>query len=107
MRTDGAAVIAPLLVQPVAVPDVAATLVEVAVAPPQGRAPDLAGPETQDLVDMARRTLAAQGDPTRLIPSWRNGPLPVEMAGEVAAPRRLGPARRDDVRGVARFLVTL
>jgi hypothetical protein len=45
----------------------------------------LAGPEPQDLVDMARRTLAARGESLRLIPSWR-GPLGVEMAGEVLLP---------------------
>jgi hypothetical protein len=43
---------------------------------------ELAGPELQDLVDMARRTLAAQRTSLRLIPSWRG----VEMAGEVLLP---------------------
>jgi uncharacterized protein YbjT (DUF2867 family) len=46
---------------------------------------DLAGPEPQDLVDMARRTLAARGETIRLIPTWR-GPLRVEVAGEVLLP---------------------
>jgi hypothetical protein len=44
-----------------------------------------------DLVDMARRTLAARGDPTRLRASWRDGPFGVEMAGEVLLP---GPDAR-------------
>jgi hypothetical protein len=34
---------------------------------------------------MARRTLAAQGETLRLIPTWR-GPFGVEMAGEVLLP---------------------
>jgi NAD(P)-dependent dehydrogenase (short-subunit alcohol dehydrogenase family) len=50
-----------------------------------------AGPEPQDLVDMARRTLAARGESVRLVPSWRNGPFGVEMAGEVLLP---GPGAR-------------
>jgi uncharacterized protein YbjT (DUF2867 family) len=93
-RSDGAATIAPLLVQPLAVADVGAVLAELATGPPQGRAPDLAGPDPQDLVDMARRTLAARHDDTRLVPSWRNGPFGVEMAGEVLLPgagARLAP----------------
>ncbi|HZY26614.1 MAG TPA: NAD(P)H-binding protein, partial [Jiangellaceae bacterium] len=53
---DGAARIAPLLVQPIAPSDVADILAEVAAGGPQGRYPDVAGPEPQDLVDMARRT---------------------------------------------------
>jgi hypothetical protein len=58
---------------------------------PQGRATDLAGPEPQDLVDMARRTLAARGESIRLIPSWRSGLFGVDAAGEVLLP---GPEAR-------------
>jgi uncharacterized protein YbjT (DUF2867 family) len=88
---DGVAAVPPLLMQPVDVADVADVLVRTAVGTPQGRARDLAGPETMDLVDMARRTLAARGDPTRLRASWRDGPFGVEMAGEVLLP---GPDAR-------------
>ncbi len=83
---DGAAVIPPLLVQPVAVADVAAALAQVATGSPRRSTVDVAGPEPQDFVDMARRTLAARQDPTRLVPSWRDGPFGVEMAGEVLLP---------------------
>jgi uncharacterized protein YbjT (DUF2867 family) len=69
-----------------AITDVATVLVELAAGAPQGRVPDLAGPETEDLVDMARRTLAARGDPTRLRASWRDGPFGVDWAGEVLLP---------------------
>jgi uncharacterized protein YbjT (DUF2867 family)/catechol 2,3-dioxygenase-like lactoylglutathione lyase family enzyme len=79
------ATVPPLLVQPVAVADVAEVLVEVAAGEPQQGIRELAGPELQDLVDMARRTLAAQRTSLRLIPSWR-GPFGVEMAGEVLLP---------------------
>ncbi len=97
-RRGDEAQIAPLLLQPVAVEDVAAVLVELAAGPAQGRAPDLAGPEPQDMVDMARRTLAARGESIRLIPTWRGGVFGPEMAGEVMLPQpgaRLGPTTFD------------
>jgi uncharacterized protein YbjT (DUF2867 family) len=86
MRRDGAARIPPLLVQPVSIPETAQALVEIASGRAQGLGPEIAGPETQDFVDMARRTLAARGDPTELIPTWRAGVFNVEMAGEVLLP---------------------
>jgi hypothetical protein len=46
---------------------------------------DVAGPETQDLVDMARRTNQARGRAVRLVPTWSAlfGP---EWAGNVLLP---------------------
>lgn len=85
-RSGATAVVPPVLVQPVAAVDVGEVLAEVAAAPPQGRLRDLAGPQPQDLVDMARRVLAARGDCTELVPSWRDGPFGVDMAGEVLLP---------------------
>jgi len=82
---DGLAPIAPLLVQPIAPVDVAEVLADVAAGPAQGRHVDVAGPETQDLVDMARRTLAAQGRELRLVPTW-SGMFGPSMAGEVLLP---------------------
>ena len=78
--------------------DVGTDLAEVATGEPQGRARDLAGPEPQDLVDMARRALAARGESIRLVPSWRDGPFGVEMAGEILLPdpdARLAPTTFD------------
>jgi uncharacterized protein YbjT (DUF2867 family) len=97
-RRGHVATVPPLLVQPVAASDVGAVLAEVAAGDPQGRATDLAGPEPQDLVDMARRTLAARGESIQLIPSWRSGLLGVEAAGEVLLPgpeARLAPTTFD------------
>jgi uncharacterized protein YbjT (DUF2867 family) len=82
---DGTATIAPLLVQPIAQGDVAAALAEVATGAPLDTRVDIAGPETQDLVDMARRTYAARGQDIRLIPTWR-GTFGPDMAGEVLLP---------------------
>jgi uncharacterized protein YbjT (DUF2867 family) len=95
---DGSATIAPLLVQPVAPADVAEVLAEVATGPPQGRCPDLAGPEPQDLVDLARRTRAARGTPIRLVPTW-SGSMGLDMAGDVLLPgpgARIAPTTFDD-----------
>ncbi len=85
-RRGDVATVAPLLVQPIAASDVGRGLAEFATGPAHGGIRELAGPETQDLVDMARRTLAARGQSIRLIASWRDGPFSVEVAGEVLLP---------------------
>jgi uncharacterized protein YbjT (DUF2867 family) len=84
--------VAPLLMQPIAPDDVAAILADVAAGQPSGRL-DIAGPETQDLVDMTRRSFAARGEPIRLVPTW-DGIFGVDMAGTVLLPgpdARIGP----------------
>ena len=94
---DGTATIAPLLVQPIAQADVGAILADVATRTPLRSRLDIAGPETQDLVDMARRTFAARGQDIRLIPTWR-GAFGPDMAGEVLLPgddARLAPTTFD------------
>lgn len=83
---DGVAPIAPLLVQPIAPADVADVLAEVVTGEPRGRYVDVAGPEPQDLVDMARRTLDARGHVVKLVPTWSSGVFGPEMAGEVLLP---------------------
>lgn len=95
---NGTATIAPLLVQPVAPADVADVLAELAAGAPQHRRIDLAGPRTEALVDMARRTLEARGKRLTLVPTWR-GMFDVSMAGEVQLPgedARIGPTSFDD-----------
>jgi uncharacterized protein YbjT (DUF2867 family) len=95
---DGVATIAPLLVQPIAPQDVADVLAEIAVGEPQGRYADVAGPETQDLVDMARRTHQARGRDVRLVPTW-SGVFGVEMAGNALLPGdrvRIAPTTFDE-----------
>jgi uncharacterized protein YbjT (DUF2867 family) len=82
---DGVANIAPLLVQPIAPTDIAEVLAEVATGEPQGRYPDVAGPETQDLVDMARRTNEVRGRKVRHVPTW-SGLFGTSMAGNVLLP---------------------
>ena len=82
---DGVSHIAPLLVQPIAPDDIAAILAEIAVGEPQGRYADVAGPETQDLIDMARRTNAVRGRNVRLVPTW-SAMFDDSMAGNVMLP---------------------
>ena len=97
-RHQGVVTLPPLLLQPVAAADVADVLVEVAVGAPQCAARDFAGPETHDLVDMARRTLEARGDHTPIRASWRNGAFGADAGGEVFLAdgnARLGPTTFD------------
>ncbi len=82
---EGVATIAPLLVQPIAPDDVAEILAAIATGEPQGRHVDVAGPEPQDLVDMARRTHEARGHQVKLVPTW-SGIFSTAMAGEVLLP---------------------
>jgi uncharacterized protein YbjT (DUF2867 family) len=90
-RQGGLAGVPPILIQPVAVAEVGEELAALAAGAPQGRVPDLAGPSPEDLVDMARRTLAARGEKLHLVPSWQTGVYGVEAAGEVLLP---GPEAR-------------
>ncbi|MEU8002084.1 NAD(P)H-binding protein [Catellatospora sp. NPDC049111] len=95
---DGVAPVPPLLMQPIAPADIADVLAEVAVDEPQGRHRDVAGPEPQDLVDMARRTNEARGRTVKLVPTWSTA-LTVEMAGEVLLPgenARIAPTTFDE-----------
>ncbi|MET7498226.1 NAD(P)H-binding protein [Streptomyces sp900116325] len=96
---DGVATIPPLLVQPIAPEDVADVLAEIATGAPQGRYRDVAGPEPQDLVDMARRTKDARGcHAVKLVPTW-SSLLGADMAGDVLLPSegaRIAPTTFDE-----------
>ena len=95
---DGVATIAPLLVQPIAPADVAEVLAEITVGAPRGRYADVAGPEPQDLVDMARRTNQARGLEVKLVPTW-SGLFGPSMAGNVLLPgdgARIAPTTFDE-----------
>jgi uncharacterized protein YbjT (DUF2867 family) len=97
-ESDGVAAIAPLLVQPIAPSDVGEMVAEVATGEPHNARLEIAGPETQDFVDMARRTLAVRGQEIRLVPTWR-GAFDTSMAGEVLLPgpdARIAPTTFDD-----------
>jgi uncharacterized protein YbjT (DUF2867 family) len=68
--------------QPVAPDDVAARLVELALAPPAGLVPDLAGPTTYGLGELIHGYLRASGK--------RRATMPVRMPGKVGRAYRAG-----------------
>jgi uncharacterized protein YbjT (DUF2867 family) len=95
---DGVTTIAPLLVQPIAPSEVGEILAEVATGDPLTAKLEIAGPETQDFVDMARRTFAVRGQDIKLVPTWR-GVFDTSMAGEVLLPgpdARIAPTTFED-----------
>jgi uncharacterized protein YbjT (DUF2867 family) len=85
-REGGVARLPPLLLQPVAAADVGRRLAHLAAGPPRGRAVDFAGPGPEDLIDMARRTLAARGETVRLVPTWHSGFFGLDAAGDAMLP---------------------
>ncbi|WP_173035585.1 SDR family oxidoreductase [Phytohabitans flavus] len=95
---DGVASVPPLLMQPIAPADVAGILAEIAAGAPRGRYQAIAGPEPQDLVDMARRTVEARGHHVKLVPTW-SGLFGPEMAGNALLPgdgARIAPTTFDE-----------
>lgn len=87
--------------QPVDVGEVAARLVELAVAPPAGRVPDMGGPRVLTTAELARAYLRASGR-RRLV-------LPVRLPGKVFRAYRRGghltPEHADGRRSYEEFLV--
>jgi uncharacterized protein YbjT (DUF2867 family) len=63
-------------VQPIAVREVAEALVDLALEPPRQMAPELAGPQVESLVDLARRLIAAGGARRRpVVPLYLPGAI--------------------------------
>lgn len=89
-RKGDSATIPPLLLQPVAAADTGSMLAEVATQAPLNGWFELAGPERLDLVDMARRTLAARGQSVSVTAGWSGG-FDESAAGDVFLP---GPDAR-------------
>lgn len=59
--------LSPALLQPVASDDVAAALADLVVGPPVNGIVELAGPDAQPLDKLARKYLAAHGDPRQVV----------------------------------------
>lgn len=86
-RSPGPLAVTPRMrVQPIAAHEVAQRLVELALGPAVGLAPELAGPEVHELVDLVRQVARARGKRRLVVPlplpggsGARNGLLP---AGE-------------------------
>ncbi|MEO6503415.1 MAG: NAD(P)H-binding protein [Jatrophihabitantaceae bacterium] len=95
-RSPGPLVMVPRLgVQPVAACEVAARLVELALGPAVGMAPELAGPQVRELVELVRQVVGARGQRRLVVP------VPIPSA---AARSGLLPAGQSDyTRGIQSF----
>lgn len=89
---DGPVALIPMIKsQPVAAKEVAEALVDLALGEPVGRAPDLAGPEVEDVPDMAKRLVKALGKDKRVIPMKLPGEIGEAFATGQALPEGSGP----------------
>ncbi|RLP85370.1 SDR family oxidoreductase [Micromonospora sp. BL4] len=88
------AVVPQMLSQPIAAHEVAHCLVDLALADPAGRAPDIAGPQQLHMPDMARRLLRARGSHRVVLPVRLPGATGRAMAGDGLLPTGPGPRGR-------------
>ncbi|MCF0095659.1 hypothetical protein B0E54_04521 [Micromonospora sp. MH99] len=85
------AVVPQMLIQPIAAHEVANCLVELALADPAGRAPDIAGPQQLRMSDMVRGLLRARGSHRLVLPVRLPGATGRAMAGHGLLPTGPGP----------------
>ncbi|MFH9468742.1 SDR family oxidoreductase [Streptomyces clavifer] len=85
------AVVPRMRTQPVAAREVAQQLVRLAMAPAQGMAPEFAGPQVEQVVDMVRRLLRARHQRRLLLPVKMPGAAGTAMAGDGLLPVGQGP----------------
>jgi uncharacterized protein YbjT (DUF2867 family) len=85
------AVVPRMRVQPVAAREVAGALAALATGPAQGMAPELAGPEEHELVDLARRVARAQGIRRWVLGMRLPGAAGRAVAGGALLPTGPGP----------------
>jgi len=86
--------------QPVDTDEVAARLVELALGPPAGLVPDMAGPRVSSMAGLLRTYLRVRGKHRLLVPVW----LPGQAARAVRAGANLAPARAVGHRTWEEFL---
>jgi uncharacterized protein YbjT (DUF2867 family) len=80
-----------MLTQPIAAREVADLLVDLAAGNPVGMAPDVAGPEQLEMVDMVRRLLRARGSRRVVVPVRLPGAVGRAMATGGLLPSGPGP----------------
>lgn len=97
VRIGPFSVVPRMLSQPVAAREVGEALVDLAEAGPAGRAPDLAGPERLQMVDLARRVSQHRGLGRRVVP------VPLPGAGGKAMRSGALCASGDGPRGKITF----
>ena len=83
-----------MLSQPVAAREVAQALVELAEGGPVGQAPELAGPDRLQMVDLARRVSRARGLGRRVVPVRLPGAAGRAMRSGALVPAGDGPRGR-------------
>ena len=95
-RMRGPVVMVPRMrMQPVAAREVGEALAEIAVGDPVGRAPDLAGPREEWLLDMTRRVQQARAKRRLLVPMRLPGAVGRHMAGGGLLPEGEGPRGKE------------
>jgi uncharacterized protein YbjT (DUF2867 family) len=91
-RIPGPVALVPRMrIQPVAAREVATALVALATSAAVGRAPELAGPDVHDLVDLARQLARVTGQRRAVVPVRLPGATGRAMAGGALLPERPGP----------------
>lgn len=91
-RSPGPVVLVPRMqTQTVAASEVATALVALAVGEPVGLAPDLAGPEVHEMVDLARRVVQATGQRRAVVALRLPGATGRAMATGALLPTHEGP----------------
>ncbi|WP_375492435.1 SDR family oxidoreductase [uncultured Jatrophihabitans sp.] len=91
-RSPGPLAVLPRMrMQPVAAREVAQALVALAFDVPLGRAPELAGPQVLELIDLAKRVLAAQGSHRTVVPLRLPGAVGRGFANGALLPTGEGP----------------
>ena len=94
-RSRGPVAVVPRMrVQPIAAREVANALVTLSLGPAVGHAPELAGPEEQELVEMARRLAKARGLRRRVLPIRVPGKAGRAMAEGALLPTEPGTRGR-------------
>ncbi|TWT02609.1 SDR family oxidoreductase [Reyranella sp. CPCC 100927] len=91
--------LSPALLQPIASDDVAAALADLAVAPPLNDIVEIAGPDAWPLDHVARKFLAARGDPRQVVADIHARYFGTELNDRSLTPGdrpRLGPTSFDD-----------
>jgi uncharacterized protein YbjT (DUF2867 family) len=81
--------------QPVAAREVGEALAEIAVGDPIGRAPDLAGPREESLVDLVRQVVRQRGTRRLVVPLRMPGAVGKQMAGGGLLPEGEGPRGKE------------
>ena len=95
-RMPGPIVFAPQMrMQPVAAREVGEALAEIAVGDPIGRAPDMAGPCEELLVDLVRQVARRRGKRRLVVPMRMPGTVGKQMAGGGLLPEGEGPRGKE------------